>query len=98
METLRDDLGIFLKNLRSSTIELINKDYADFVELAATLSNLEEKILAVDEPLRKIRDDVLVMSGLSEISLYKDKASFTCFLIQWPQMTKAQKLNPREPR
>jgi hypothetical protein len=31
LETLRDDLNTYLKILRSAMIELINKDYADFV-------------------------------------------------------------------
>lgn len=37
METLRDDLGIYLKILRNAMIELINKDYADFVNLSTNL-------------------------------------------------------------
>ena len=37
LETLRDDLTIYLKILQSAMIELINKDYADFVNLSTNL-------------------------------------------------------------
>ncbi|KAK7605308.1 hypothetical protein V9T40_007166 [Parthenolecanium corni] len=59
LETLRDDLGIFLKNLRSSTIELINKDYADFVDLSTNLKTLEAKIAGMETPIGKIKEEVL---------------------------------------
>merc|ERR1739838_1032103 len=38
LETLRDDLGVYLKILRSAMIELINRDYADFVNLSTNLT------------------------------------------------------------
>ena len=37
LEDLRDDLSVYLKILRSAMIELINKDYADFVNLSSNL-------------------------------------------------------------
>ena len=37
LETLRDDLSVYLKILQSAMIELINKDYADFVNLSTNL-------------------------------------------------------------
>ena len=37
LESLRDDLSIYLKTLQSAMIELINKDYADFVNLSSNL-------------------------------------------------------------
>ena len=37
LENLRDDLNTYLKILRSAMIELINKDYADFVNLSTNL-------------------------------------------------------------
>lgn len=40
LETLRDDLNTYLKILRSAMIELINKDYADFVNLSTNLVRL----------------------------------------------------------
>ena len=37
LETLRNDLSVYLKILQSAMIELINKDYADFVNLSTNL-------------------------------------------------------------
>lgn len=40
LENLRDDLNTYLKILRSAMIELINKDYADFVNLSTNLVSI----------------------------------------------------------
>ena len=37
LETLRDDLALYQRILQSAMIELINKDYADFVNLSSNL-------------------------------------------------------------
>ena len=37
LETLQEDLNVYLKTLQSAMIELINKDYADFVNLSTNL-------------------------------------------------------------
>ena len=37
LENLRNDLSVYLKILQSAMIELINKDYADFVNLSTNL-------------------------------------------------------------
>lgn len=37
LEDFRDDLSVYLKILRNAMIELINKDYADFVNLSSNL-------------------------------------------------------------
>lgn len=53
-------MGIFLKNLRSSTIELINKDYADFVDLSSNLVILQKSITGIETPINKIQEEILV--------------------------------------
>lgn len=58
LETFRDDLGIYLKILRSSMIELINEDYADFVNLSANFVNLESKISKIKDPLVELREEI----------------------------------------
>ncbi len=40
LETLQEDLNIYLKTLQSAMIELINKDYADFVNLSTNLVSI----------------------------------------------------------
>ena len=48
METLRDDLTVYLKVLKTAMIELINKDYADFVNLSTNLVSWNHSILEVE--------------------------------------------------
>ena len=63
LDVLRDDLGIYLKVLRSSMIELINQDYADFVNLSTNLVGLDKSIQQdLTEPLRAYRDQASASS------------------------------------
>lgn len=59
LETMRDDLGMYLKVLRLAMIELINKDYANFVNLCATLIGFDKAIAKVHVPLEQLNKDVL---------------------------------------
>ncbi|XP_045776935.1 conserved oligomeric Golgi complex subunit 2 [Maniola jurtina] len=59
LETMRDDLGVYLKVLRLAMIELINKDYANFVNLCATLIGFDKAIVKVQVPLSQLNDEVL---------------------------------------
>lgn len=59
METMRDDLGVYLKVLRSAMIELINEDYADFVNLASNLRGLDAQIGGIQVPLQQLRADIV---------------------------------------
>ncbi|KAK4311017.1 hypothetical protein Pmani_017456 [Petrolisthes manimaculis] len=64
LETLRDDLGVYLKILRSAMIELINRDYADFVNLSTNLTGLDRLIEALRTPLEQLREEVLSVEKL----------------------------------
>jgi conserved oligomeric Golgi complex subunit 2 len=59
-ETLRDDLGKYLKDLRSAMIELINQDYSDFVNLSSNLIGLDKSILKLRVPLCQFKEEILV--------------------------------------
>ncbi|CAG5107799.1 Similar to COG2: Conserved oligomeric Golgi complex subunit 2 (Homo sapiens) [Cotesia congregata] len=59
LETMRDDLGVYLKILRSAMIELINKDYADFVNLSKDLIGLDKVINHLQAPLGQLREEVM---------------------------------------
>ena len=61
LETLRDDLGIYLKVLRSAMIELINEDYADFVNLSTNLVGLDKSIQHLEEPLLRYREALQIV-------------------------------------
>ncbi|XP_023306109.2 conserved oligomeric Golgi complex subunit 2 [Lucilia cuprina] len=58
LELLRDNLGLYLKSLRASMIDLINEDYADFVSLSANLVGLDQSIDTIQNPLEKFRDEI----------------------------------------
>jgi conserved oligomeric Golgi complex subunit 2 len=61
LETFRDDLGIYLKILRSSMIELINEDYVDMVNLSSNFVNLDKSISNIKNPLVELRNEVLIV-------------------------------------
>ncbi|KAF4521789.1 hypothetical protein B566_EDAN012294 [Ephemera danica] len=58
-ETLRDDLGQYLKELRSAMIELINQDYSDFVNLSSNLIGLDKSISKLKVPLGQFKEEIL---------------------------------------
>lgn len=67
LETLRDDLGLYLKRLRSDMIELINSDYADFVNLSSNLVGLDTNIGRLQEPLELLRKEVKSLADTLDV-------------------------------
>ncbi|KAF3428619.1 hypothetical protein E2986_03735 [Frieseomelitta varia] len=59
LETMRDDLGIYLKLLRSAMIDLINRDYTDFVNLSSNMIGLDKSINDLQTPLGQLREEVM---------------------------------------
>ncbi|XP_078047054.1 conserved oligomeric Golgi complex subunit 2 [Augochlora pura] len=59
LENMRDDLGIYLKLLRSAMIDLINRDYVDFVNLSSNLIGLDKAINDLQGPLGQLREEVM---------------------------------------
>lgn len=105
LDCLRDDLGIYLKVLRSSMIELINQDYADFVNLSTNLVGLDKGIIAIQEPLdafyqeiQAVNSDInnsldMVRSRLSrQLVLREDKAALTSLRETSQALTKIERL------
>ena len=58
LERLKNDLNIFLKVLELSMIDLINKDYPDFVNLSTNLVDLDKAINDLKLPLQAIKAEV----------------------------------------
>lgn len=58
LEQLRDNLGLYLKGLRAAMIDLINEDYADFVNLSANLVGLDQSIETIQRPLEQFRTEI----------------------------------------
>ena len=54
-----DELGMYLQVLRVAMIELINDDYADFVNLSSNLVGIEDKIQAIETPLQDFKLQIL---------------------------------------
>ncbi|KAJ8724101.1 hypothetical protein PYW07_008081 [Mythimna separata] len=75
LETMRDDLGVYLKVLRLAMIELINKDYANFVNLCATLIGFDKAIVKIQVPLGQLNDEVISVKqcledAMKELSMW----------------------------
>ncbi|XP_038656994.1 conserved oligomeric Golgi complex subunit 2 [Scyliorhinus canicula] len=59
LETLRDDLELYYKLLKTAMIELINKDYADFVNLSTNLVGMDRALNQLTVPLGQLREEVM---------------------------------------
>ncbi|XP_070981649.1 conserved oligomeric Golgi complex subunit 2-like isoform X3 [Oncorhynchus clarkii lewisi] len=60
LEEMREDLEMYYKQLKTAMVELINKDYADFVNLSTNLNlrtSVNEVVQAIDNQLSK-QDDL----------------------------------------
>ncbi|XP_072181957.1 conserved oligomeric Golgi complex subunit 2-like [Diadema setosum] len=59
LETLREDLHIYFRTLKNAMVELINKDYADFVNLSSNLVGMDKAISSLSVPLGQLREEVM---------------------------------------
>ncbi|XP_072266342.1 conserved oligomeric Golgi complex subunit 2 [Pyxicephalus adspersus] len=59
LENLRDDLEIYYRLLKTAMVELINKDYADFVNLSTNLVGMDKALSQLSVPLGQLREEVL---------------------------------------
>ena len=66
-----------MKVLRSSMIELINQDYADFVNLSTNLVGLDHGIDRLREPLEGFHTAIEMANGDIKGSLESVKAKLT---------------------
>jgi len=58
LETLKEDLGIYLDILETAMYDLINRDYQDFVSLSSNLVGLDSAIEDLSNPLSRLRTDI----------------------------------------
>ncbi|XP_024971658.1 conserved oligomeric Golgi complex subunit 2 [Cynara cardunculus var. scolymus] len=68
-ETLRSELQSHLSSLKHELVELINRDYADFVNLSTKLVDVDAAVLRMRAPLIEIREKILGFRGAVEGSL-----------------------------
>ncbi|XP_071962794.1 conserved oligomeric Golgi complex subunit 2-like isoform X2 [Antedon mediterranea] len=66
LEQLKDDLDIYFKSLKNAMVELINKDYADFVNLSSNLVGMDKAINNLSIPLGQLREEVLSVKYVME--------------------------------
>ncbi|CAF3309167.1 unnamed protein product [Rotaria socialis] len=64
LEKLRDDLDLFLRVLKSSMVELINRDFADFLNLSTNLVGFDKSITTLKNPLTTMKVDILKINEI----------------------------------
>ncbi|KAF9975885.1 Conserved oligomeric Golgi complex subunit 2 [Actinomortierella ambigua] len=68
LEELKSQLISHLKELRTELVELINSDYADFINLSTNLNGVDKMMNDVHRPLVKMKDSALtVQSNLNSV-------------------------------
>lgn len=72
-ETLRAELRDHLGGLKSELVELINRDYADFVNLTTKLVDVDGAVLRMRMPLNELRGKLVVV---------RDNVNSTLLLLQ----------------
>lgn len=63
LEELRDDLERYYKLLKTAMVELINKDYADFVNLSTNLVGMDKALSQLSVPLGQLREEVMSLKS-----------------------------------
>uniref|UniRef100_A0A8C8VK45 Conserved oligomeric Golgi complex subunit 2 n=1 Tax=Pelusios castaneus TaxID=367368 RepID=A0A8C8VK45_9SAUR len=63
LEELRDDLELYYKLLKTAMVELINKDYADFVNLSTNLVGMDKALNQLSVPLGQLREEVMSLKS-----------------------------------
>ncbi|XP_067943621.1 conserved oligomeric Golgi complex subunit 2-like [Watersipora subatra] len=71
LEILREDLSVYMKILQSALVELINRDYADFVNLSSNLVGMDKIISNIKDPLNTFKGQVEELRGLLDDSMQK---------------------------
>ncbi|VDL19283.1 unnamed protein product [Hymenolepis diminuta] len=74
LHTLHDSLLQYFNILKNSLVELINRDYADFVNLSTNLVGLDKIIKNLEDPLIDVRERV--SAALSEVREAKREFEF----------------------
>ncbi|CAF1495902.1 unnamed protein product [Adineta steineri] len=59
LEKLRDDLDLFLRVLQSNMVDLINRDFADFLNLSTNLVGFDKSITTLKNPLTVMKMDIM---------------------------------------
>ncbi|CAF2131227.1 BnaA03g46980D [Brassica napus] len=69
-DTLRSELRSHLASLNRELVDLINRDYADFVSLSTKLVDIDEAVVRMRAPLLGIREKIAAFRGSVEAALF----------------------------
>ena len=69
LDTLRSELRSHLRLLKGELVELINRDYADFVNLSTKLVDVDGAVLRMRSPLNDLRSKLLLVKESVDASL-----------------------------
>ncbi|CAF1096143.1 unnamed protein product [Adineta steineri] len=64
LEKLRDDLDLFLRVLQSNMVDLINRDFADFLNLSTNLVGFDKSITTLKNPLTVMKMDIMKINEI----------------------------------
>ncbi|KAG0326541.1 Conserved oligomeric Golgi complex subunit 2 [Podila horticola] len=68
LEELKSQLSTHMKELKTELIELINSDYADFINLSTNLNGVDRMMEELQKPLDRMKDDAIaVKSNLQSV-------------------------------
>ncbi|CAL0325294.1 unnamed protein product [Lupinus luteus] len=68
-DTLRSELNNYLSSLNHELIDLINRDYADFVNLSTKLVDVDSAVVRMRAPLVELREKIEQFRGSVQVSL-----------------------------
>jgi len=77
LESLLNDLKLYSQALDNQLVELINKDYADFVNLSSNLVGVDKILLEIRKPLAQMKNEILSLNNSMQesISILESKLS-----------------------
>ncbi|XP_041714905.1 conserved oligomeric Golgi complex subunit 2 isoform X2 [Coregonus clupeaformis] len=75
LEEMREDLEMYYKLLKTAMVELINKDYADFVNLSTNLVGMDKALNQLSVPLGQLQEESLRTSVSAVIQAIDNQLS-----------------------
>ena len=95
LETLKEDLSLYLEVLETAMYDLINRDYQDFVSLSSNLVGLDTALEDLSNPLNILKQDVSSIQNKMRETLQVGRnyicplyyfLAFSRFSSQWPEI------------
>lgn len=69
LERMKAELNTHLKSLKSELVELINKDYQDFINLSTNLKGVDKDISQLKQPLANMESNIKVIYSFTLVLL-----------------------------